>query len=77
MREHSRNRVTSGRDEVERENQSAEEQMEILGFVSRNNPKEMTIRHREMRIWMACLNLLWWRHYKKCHTKFNDVISFE
>lgn len=46
--ESTRNRVMSGRDEVGRENQSAEEQMEILGFVSRNNPKEMTIRHQEM-----------------------------
>lgn len=44
-RESTRNRVTSGRDEVGRQNQSTEEQMEILGFVSRNNLKEMTIRH--------------------------------
>lgn len=31
-RESTRNRVTSGRDEVGRENQSTEEQIEILGF---------------------------------------------
>lgn len=47
-RESTRNRVTSGRDKVEWENQSAEEQMKILGFClakqsERNDHREMAV----------------------------------